>query len=110
MGCGSITRSEVNSCSAPLVGGIATSSGNMNRLVIYNYDEVSFTESGTTPNLFTAITLASQASGYQVQGYKISLRPSIEIVAGANGQNLYKHNVAFVVFSNSQLTKNVYAA
>lgn len=106
MGCGSITRSEVLNCAVPLVGGIAMASGNQNRLVIWNWDEVVFTESGTTPNLLTAATLASGASGYQIQGYKISLRPSVDIVAGANGQSLIKNRVAFVVFANSQLTKN----
>ncbi len=102
MGCGSISRSEVNSCLTPLVGGI----GGNSRLVLYNQDEVSFTESGSTPNLITSITLASGASGYQFQGYKMSLKPSVDVVAGANGQNLYKHRAAFVVFSNTQLTKN----
>ncbi len=82
------------------------SSGNANRLVLYNFDEVSFTESSTTPNLFTAVTLATGASGYQFLGYKMSLKPSIDIAAGANGQNLYKHRTAFIIFSNSQLTKN----
>jgi len=102
MGCGSIGRSEVNNCATPIVGGIGGSS----RLVIYNYDEVSFTESGTTPNLFTAITLASGASGYQFQGYKLSLKPSVDMVAGPSGQGLFKHSANFVVFSNTQLTKN----
>jgi len=102
MGCGSIGRSEVNNCATPLVGGI----GGGSRLIIYNYDEVSFTESGTTPNLFTAITLASGASGYQFQGYKLSLKPSVDMVSGPSGQGLFKHSAAFVVFSNTQLTKN----
>lgn len=81
-------------------------SGNQNRLIIWNWDEVSFTESGTTPNLLTALTMASGMSGYQMQGYKISLHPSLDVVAGTNGQSLVKDRVAFVVFSNSQLTKN----
>ena len=102
MGCGSIGRSEVNNCATPIVGGI----GGGSRLVVYNYDEVSFTESGTTPNLFTAITLTSGASGYQFQGYKLSLKPSVDVVAGASGQSLFKHSTAFVIFSNTQLTKN----
>lgn len=106
MGCGSIARSEVLNCAAPLVGGIATGTGNQNRLVLYNWDEVSFTESASTPNLITAITLAAGASGYQFQGYKISLRPSLDVVSGTNGQTLVKDRVAFVVFSNTQLTKN----
>jgi len=102
MGCGSISRSEVANCATPIVGGI----GGGSRLILYNFDEVSFTESGTTPNLFTAITLASGASGYQFQGYKLSLKPSLDVVAGASGQGLLKHTIAFVVFSNTQLTKN----
>lgn len=102
MGCGSLGRSEVNNCATPLVGGI----GGNSRLVLYNFDEVSFTESGTTPNLFTAITLSSGASGYQFQGYKLSLKPSLDVVAGANGQSLLKHRTAFIIFSNTQLTKN----
>lgn len=101
-GCGALNRSEVNNCVTPLVGGIGGSS----RLVLYNLDEVSFTESGTTPNLLTAITLSSGASGYQFQGYKLSLKPSVDWVAGANGQTLNKHRAAFVIFSNTQLTKN----
>lgn len=107
MGCGSLDRSVVLACPNPLVGGIAMSSGNVNRLVAYNYDEVSFTESAATPNLLTAITLATGASGYQIQGYKISLRPSVDLVAGASGQTLVKQRTAFVVFANSQLTKNL---
>lgn len=106
MGCGSLGRSEVLNCAVPLVGGIAMSSGNNNRLVAYNYDEVSFTESGTTPNLLTAITLATGASGYQFQGYKVSLKPSLDIVVGPSGQPLVKDRVGFVIFSNTQLTKN----
>ncbi len=106
MGCGSITRSEVLNCAAPLVGGIATATGNQNRLILWNWDEVSFTESASTPNLYTALTMASGMSGYQFQGYKISLHPSLDLVAGANGQTLVKDRIAFVVFSNSQLTKN----
>jgi len=106
MGCGTIARSEVPNCATPLVGGIAMSSGNANRLVLYNFDEVSFTESATTPNLFTTITLATGCSGYQFLGYKMSVKPSVDIAAGANGQNLYKHRTAFIIFSNTQLTKN----
>lgn len=102
MGCGSIDRGSVLSCKTPLVGGI----GGDSRLVLYNFSEVSFTESSTTPNLLTAITLASGASGYQFQGYKLSLKPSVDIVAGANGQNLFKHRIAFVIFENTQLQKN----
>lgn len=82
------------------------SSGNQNRLVIWNWDEVTFTESSSTANLLTALTMATGCSGYQVQGYKISLRPSMDIVAGASGQSLIKQRSAFVIFSNSQVTKN----
>jgi hypothetical protein len=106
MGCGSITRSELVNCPTPLIGGIAMTSGNKNRLVLYNFDEVSFTESATTPNLFTAITMATNCSGYQFEGYKASLKPSLDIVTGANSQNMLKHRLAFVVYSNTQLTKN----
>ncbi len=102
MGCGSIDRGSVLSCKTPLVGGI----GGDSRLVLYNFSEVSFTESSSTPNLYTAITLASGASGYQFQGYKLSLKPSVDIVLGANGQNLFKHRTAFVIFENTQLQKN----
>lgn len=102
MGCGSIDRGSVLSCKTPLVGGI----GGDSRLVLYNFNEVSFTESSSTPNLYTAITLSSGASGYQFQGYKLSLKPSVDIVLGANGQNLFKHRTAFVIFENTQLQKN----
>jgi len=103
MACGAInTGSQIN-CNALLPGGI----GGDSRLVLYNYMEVSgVTESPSIPGLVTAITLTSGASGYQFQGYKVSLKPSVDVVAGASGQNLYKHRIAFVIFENSQLQKN----
>jgi len=102
MGCGTITTGSVLPCATPLVGGI----GGDSRLILWNQAEVSFTESGSTPNLLTGITLTAGASGYQFQGYLVSLKPSTDIVAGPSGQNLLKHRLAFVVFENTQLAKN----
>lgn len=100
--CGTLTRSFVQTCATPTAGGI----GGDSRAVVYNYGEVSFTESSTTPNLLTAITLSSGASGYQIQGYKVSLKPSAEAVDDQAGVTRWKHNIAFLVFANSQLVKN----
>lgn len=102
MGCGTISTGSVLTCSTPMQMGI----GGESRLILYNLQEVSFTESGSTPGLITAITLSSGASGYQFQGYKISLKPSVDVVSGASGQTLYKHRVNFLIFENTQLAKN----
>ena len=102
MGCGTIRTGSTLDCRTPLAGGI----GGDSRLVLYNLSEVSFTESAATPGLITAITMASGASGYAFQGYKTSLKPSVDTALAGLGQTQYKHRTQFMVFENSQLAKN----
>jgi hypothetical protein len=102
MACGALERAVAYNCPTPLPGGI----GGDSRLVLYNFSEISFTESGSTPGLRTAMTLSSGASGYQMQGYKVSLKPSVDAVDDQAGVTRWKQRVAFIIFANDQLTKN----
>ncbi len=103
MACGDLSRSVIIAdCDNPLPSGI----GGDSRLVLYNWKEVSFTYSSSTPGLITAITLVSGASGYQYQGYNASLKPSVDFVEDASTRTLVKHRANFLVFANDQLTKN----
>ncbi len=103
MGCGAIDRGSVLVCNTPLPSGI----GGDSRLVVYNYNDISgYTESATTPGLVTGLTLVSGASGYQFQGYKISLKPSLDSANDSLGVTRYKHRSGFGIFENTQLQKN----
>ena len=89
-------------CSTPFQGGLGSAD-----LVLIDEDAFSgVTESASTPNLVTAVSLNSGYSAYRFQGFKLSLKPSVDVVTSASGQNLYKHREAFLVFGNSQLLKN----
>lgn len=101
-GCGNITTGSTNVCATPFQGGL----GSPDLVLVNNDDWSSFTESAATPNLVTAVTLASGASAYAFQGYKISLKPSVDVVEGPDGRNAYIHRQAFIIYANSQVQKN----
>jgi len=100
--CGALQIGSFRICGTTLQGGI----GGDSRLILFNYADVTVTESGSTPNLITAITLASGASGYVFEGYKVSLKPSVDAVDSASSQTLWKHRANFLIFENTQLQKN----
>lgn len=101
MSCGTITIGSSPSCTDPL------KSGTIPRLYLFNYDDVvSVTESATTPNLITAITLASNTVAHVFEGYKQDVKPTQEVIAPGNGANQLKHGLGFIVYEITQLQKN----
>jgi hypothetical protein len=100
MSCGKITRGAAPICpddGAPL------KSGTEARMLLINYDDlVSVTESTTTPNLLTALTLATNQVGYIFQGVKQDVKPTQEFLDMGNS----KHMVNFLVPDITQLQKN----
>jgi IPT/TIG domain len=104
MGCGLITRGSVPVCADD---GTPLKSGSMPRLILFNLDELlSVTESSSTPNLLTAITLATNTVGYVFEGYKQDVKPSQEFIVPGNGGTMFKHAVNFIVYDITQLQKN----
>ncbi len=101
MGCGTITLPSSPDCEDPL------RSGTRPRLLLANYDDVlTVTESTSTPNLITAITMASNTVFYVFEGFKQDVKPTQEVIAPSNGQNQFKHNVGFLIYEINQLQKN----
>lgn len=100
MSCGKITRGAAPICpddGAPL------KNGTMPRMLLINYDDlVSVTESTTTPNLLTAMTLATNTVGYIFEGVKQDVKPTQEFLEMGNS----KHMVNFLVPDITQLQKN----
>jgi len=101
MSCGKITLGSSVDCTNPL------RAGTMPTLTLFNYDDVvSLTTSTSTPNLITALTLATNTVGYVFEGYKQDLKPTQEIIAPSNGLNQFKHSLNFIVYNIDQLQKN----
>lgn len=101
MSCGKITLGSSVDCTNPL------RAGTMPRLFLFNYEDVTaVTESSSTPNLLTALTLASNTVGYVFEGFKQDVKPTQEIIAPSNGLNQFKHSVNFLVYNIDQLQKN----
>ena len=87
--------------------GTPLKSGTMPRLFLFNLTEVlSATESTTTPNLLTAITMATNTVSYVFEGYKQDVKPTQEFVVPGNGGTMFKHAVNFIVYDITQLQKN----
>lgn len=100
MSCGTITKGASASCTSPL------KSGTKPRLLLANYDDVlSVTESASTPDLITAITMATNTVFYVFEGYKQDVKPTQEVIDSGSGQNLFSHKVSFVVYDISQTQK-----
>lgn len=87
-------------CANPLQG------GTLPRIVLFNKADILSTTAGTTPGLITAITLSSGASGYAFEGFRNSNTPTVEKKSATSGQALYKHQLNFFVYENTQLAKN----
>lgn len=101
MSCGKITLGSSVDCTNPL------RAGTMPRLFLINYDDlVSTTASTSTPNLLTALTLASNTVAYVFEGFKQDVKPTQEIIAPGNGLNQFKHAVNFLVYDIDQVQKN----
>jgi hypothetical protein len=101
MGCGTITIGSINDCTAPL------KSGTSPRLFLANYDDlVTATESTSTPNLITSLTMASTTVFYMFEGFKQDVKPTQEVIAPSNGANQFKHTVGWIIYNISQLQKN----
>jgi hypothetical protein len=101
MGCGTITIGSINDCTAPL------KSGTSPRLFLANYDDlVTATESTSTPNLITSLTMASTTVFYMFEGFKQDVKPTQEVIAPSNGANQFKHAVGWIIYNISQLQKN----
>lgn len=100
MGCGDINIGSQFDCANPLQG------GTLPRIVLFNKADILSTTAGTTPGLITAITLASGKSGYAFEGFRNSNTPTVEKKSATSGQALYKHQLNFFVYENTQLAKN----
>lgn len=104
MGCGTITRGAIPICADD---GTPLKSGTMPRMILFNLEDVlSVTESTSTPNLLTAMTLATNTVGYVFEGYKQDVKPTQEFVVPGNGGTMFKHMVNFIVYDITQLQKN----
>lgn len=104
MGCDLITRPSVPVCADD---GTPLKSGTMPRMFLFNLTELlSVTESTTTPNLLTAITMATGTVSYTFEGYKQDVKPTQEFVVPTNGGTMFKHALNFIVYDITQLQKN----
>lgn len=100
MSCGKITRGAAPICADD---GSPLKSGSEPRMLLINLEDVvSATESTTTPNLLTALVLATNTVGYIFQGVKQDVKPTQEILDNGN----FKHMVNFLVHDITQLQKN----
>jgi hypothetical protein len=99
--CGNITQGAVYDCNNLLKGGTQP------RLILFNYEDVlSTTPSMTIDNLITAITLAGGTTGYAFNGYRNDVKPLYESINLGVGQNVWKHQVSFIIYDISQEQKN----
>jgi hypothetical protein len=98
MPCGDITVGSTYDCDNPLQGGTKP------RLVLFNKTDIaSVTQSG---GIISAITRVSGKVGYAFSGFKNSNIPSSEKKTAASGQALFKHQVQFFIYENTQAAKN----
>ena len=100
MSCGTITTGSRPDCDNPL------KAGTQPRLFLLNYDDLLTTTAGTTPNLMTALTFATNTVSYLFEGYKQDVKPTQEVVNPGNGQNQFKHNLNFLIYEITQVQKN----
>lgn len=102
-GCNEISIGYAHDCNDPFQGGI----GGDSRLILINKgDLASYTESGSTDGLITALTLKSNKSAYAFEGIRDSLKPSHDMVESASKQPMYKHRAQWFLFAYSQTQKN----
>ena len=104
MSCGKITRPSRPVCADD---GTPLKSGTMPKMYLFNLEDVlTVTESTSTPNLLTAITMATNTVSYVFEGYKQDVKPTQEFVVPGNGGTMFKHMLNFIVYDISQLQKN----
>lgn len=101
--CNDITIGFTHDCNDPFQGGIG---GNSRLILINKGDLSSYTESGSTDGLITALTLVSGKSAYAFEGVRDSLKPSHDMVLSASQQPMYKHRAQFFIYAYSQTQKN----
>lgn len=98
MACGEIEIGSSYDCSDPLQGGTRP------RIILINkYDIASVTQS---LGIITAITLKVGKKAFAFEGFKNSNTPSSEKLSAPSGQALWKHNVNFFIYENTQAQKN----
>lgn len=95
--CAVITIGATYDCVNPIVPGVNT------RLILINKDEISVITKAA--GVITDITLAATKTGFAFEGYRSSLNPKYDFVAGAFSVG-YSHEVKFQVFDISQLQKD----
>jgi len=101
--CNEITIGYAHNCLDPFQGGI----GGDSRLILINKEDLSsYTESGSTDGLITALTLKANKSAYAFEGIRDSLKPSHDMVLSASGQPMYKHRAQWFLYAYDQAQKN----
>jgi len=100
MSCGTLTLGSQPDCDNPLKAGTKP------RLFLANYDDVLSATEGATPNLLTALVMASNSVFYLFEGYKQDVKPTQEIINLGSGLNQFKHSLNFLVYEISQTQKN----
>jgi len=100
MGCGDITIGSQYDCTKPLQGGTRA------RLILINFDDKLSETYGSTPGLLTALALKSGKTAYAFEGFRNSVTPTSEKLTSASGQALWKHQVNFFIYENTQTQKN----
>lgn len=91
MACGNLSANFTIDCSAPIVSGLDST------LVLFNFDDwenATVTRDGTNTLEITAITLATGAFAYKVEGYRNTLRADYT-TSVENGLTRYKHTINF---------------
>jgi hypothetical protein len=100
MSCGTIGIGSRPDCDNPL------KSGTRPRLFLMNFDDLLSPTAGTTPNLLTALTFATNTVSFLFEGYKQDVKPTQEVVNPGNGPNQFKHNLNFLIYEITQVQKN----
>jgi hypothetical protein len=97
MACGEITVGSAYNCATPLQGGTKP------KLILFNYEDIdTITEAS---GVITAITLAATKTGFLFEGFKNSNVPSSEKISSPSGQAMFKHQVQFFIYENTQAAK-----
>jgi hypothetical protein len=101
MAAGDLITSHVVDPAQVLQGGVG---GDSRLVLILKADLASYTTSGI--DLITALTLAANKSAFSIDGIRQSLKPMYERIAAESGQSVFRHEIEFLYFDYSQITKN----
>jgi len=96
--CSGIDSGATYSCDNPIQPGVNA------RIWLANYDDIASYTFGTNNNVVTAITMNATTYFYPYQGFKQSVEPSTELVAGPVSVQ-YNHSLTFHVFDISSTMK-----